>query len=230
MYWNVPRMVPCAVRFCGVVGSIDSPVPAAAGALAFARPKSSSFAPAFVSMMLPGLMSRWVMTRAVRLVQRARDLNRYRHGLLERQSLAWSLQSRARRQPLGQRFALEVLHHQEIDAVLTPDVVERADMRMVQRRDGARFAIESLAQIRIRSNVRGQDFDGDCTFEARVARFVDLAHAASAQRGNDFVRPEANTGRERHVGTPELYVERREGRVQKDPPYFVKRTDRDRRG
>ena len=53
MYWNVPRIVPCAVRFGGVVGSIDRPLAATTGAALFARPKSSSLAPALVSMMLP---------------------------------------------------------------------------------------------------------------------------------------------------------------------------------
>src|SRR5476649_600685 len=43
MYWNVPRIVPCAVRLGGVVGSIDNPPPATTPR-ADARPKSRSFA------------------------------------------------------------------------------------------------------------------------------------------------------------------------------------------
>ena len=58
MYWNVPRMVPCAVIAAGgVVGSIDTPALATTGD-DFARPKSNNFAPVFVSMMLPGFRSR----------------------------------------------------------------------------------------------------------------------------------------------------------------------------
>ena len=62
MYWKVPRIVPAAVTpAAGVVGIIDKPLTATTGALVFASPKSSSFAPAFVSMTLPGLRSRWTM-------------------------------------------------------------------------------------------------------------------------------------------------------------------------
>ena len=45
MYWKVPRIDPRGVRFCGVVGSIETPARAAVGAADFAKPKSSSFAP-----------------------------------------------------------------------------------------------------------------------------------------------------------------------------------------
>ena len=60
MYWNVPTIEPCAVIAGGVVAIIVAP--AAADVVmpaALARPKSSSFAPAFVSITLPGLRSRW---------------------------------------------------------------------------------------------------------------------------------------------------------------------------
>ena len=58
MYWNVPRIVPSAVRgFCCVApsGGLKAAAPL------FARPKSSSFAPDFVIMMLPGFRSRWTI-------------------------------------------------------------------------------------------------------------------------------------------------------------------------
>ena len=64
MYWNVPRIVPSCVRFSPVaapitVGSDVAPDDGdAAGAIAFARPKSSSFTPVFVSITLPGFRSR----------------------------------------------------------------------------------------------------------------------------------------------------------------------------
>ena len=43
MYRNVPRIVPCAVTFAGVVGAIE-PETATTGAVVFARPKSRSLA------------------------------------------------------------------------------------------------------------------------------------------------------------------------------------------
>ena len=44
-----------------VVGTIDELPPVMARPLAFANPKSSNFAPDFVSMMLPGFRSRWTI-------------------------------------------------------------------------------------------------------------------------------------------------------------------------
>ena len=49
---------------------------------------------------------------------------------------------RAPAKHLRERFALDVLHDKKIDAVFAADVVERANMRMVQTRDRARFALE----------------------------------------------------------------------------------------
>ena len=61
MYWNVPRIVPSCVRFCGLlpitVGS-DVTADCTGGAIAFASPKSSSFTPDFVIITLPGFRSR----------------------------------------------------------------------------------------------------------------------------------------------------------------------------
>ena len=61
MYWMVPGIVPCAVPGNVARSVIPDSEMGVAGALNLARPKSSSFAPAFVSMMLAGLTSRSTM-------------------------------------------------------------------------------------------------------------------------------------------------------------------------
>ncbi len=60
MYWNVPKMEPFSVRGFSSVGSADSTedVSAETSVRNLASPKSSSFAPDLVSMMLPGFRSR----------------------------------------------------------------------------------------------------------------------------------------------------------------------------
>ena len=61
MYWNVPRIVPACVRFvpaCVWRIETEEELPAGETAASFARPKSTSLTPDFVSMMLPGLRSR----------------------------------------------------------------------------------------------------------------------------------------------------------------------------
>ena len=80
---------------------------------------------------------------------------------------------------------------------------------MIQRRDRAGLAIEPLAQIRIRSDVRGQDFNGDRAIKPRVPGFVDLAHSAGPQGRLDLVRAEACTGRKSH----ERFLDQLEGRL-----------------
>ena len=80
----------------------------------------------------------------------------------------------------------------------SPDVVQRADVRMVERRDGARFALEALAELGIGGECVGQDLDRDDAIEPRVARLVDLAHAAGADEREDFVGAEAGAGGQSH--------------------------------
>src|SRR5207248_1335685 len=43
-----------------------------------------------------------------------------------------------------------------------------------------------------------QDLDRHRPLEPRIARFVDFAHAACAERGHDFVRAETCAGDQRH--------------------------------
>ena len=56
-------------------------------------------------------------------------------------------------EPLGQRLALQVLHHQEVDGWqesvgrLPADVVQRADVQVVERRDRLRLALEKRCRI-----------------------------------------------------------------------------------
>ena len=88
----------------------------------------------------------------------------------------------AARKAIGQRFAVQVLHDEEVDAPLTTHVVERADVRVVQAGDGFRFAFETLAQFRIRCQVPGQYLDRDHTIQPGISGLVDLAHPAGAKR------------------------------------------------
>ena len=70
----------------------------------------------------------------VRGVERIRDFDRPRERLVERQ--------RSFRQPRRKRFAVHELHDQKVDALVVADVVNGADVRVVERGDGARLAFE----------------------------------------------------------------------------------------
>jgi len=45
-------------------------------------------------------------------------------------------------QPIGERLPLDVLHHEEGQAFLVANVVERADVRVIQSGDRLGFAVE----------------------------------------------------------------------------------------
>ena len=85
----------------------------------------------------------------VRLVQRIRDLDGHLERLVERQC--------ALLKPLSERVALQVLHDQEVDPVLGADVVERANVRVVQAGDGLRLALKPLLEIGVRGDMLGED-------------------------------------------------------------------------
>jgi hypothetical protein len=82
-----------------------------------------------------------------------------------------------------ERLALDVSHHQIVGA----DVVDLANMGMIQRRDGMGFALETLAESDVTL------LDGDDTIQARVARFPHFAHPACPDGCKDFVGAEFRT-------------------------------------
>ena len=101
-------------------------------------------------------------------------------------------------QPVRERLAFEILEHQVVELAVAADVVDGADVRIVQRGNRARFLLEALPRFRIRRERAGEHLDGDRAIEPRVARAVDLAHAARANRGDDFVGTKTRARLERH--------------------------------
>jgi hypothetical protein len=69
---------------------------------------------------------------------------------------------------------------------------------MTQGSDRLGFALEPGASVGIASYFRMQNFQRDIAIQPRITGAVDFAHAASAQRSLDFIRPEFRTRVERH--------------------------------
>lgn len=61
------------------------------------------------------------------------------------------------------------------------DVVDRADMGMVQRRGGLGFPLESLQGLRISGNVFGQELQRHVSAEPGVFSLIDHAHPTAAE-------------------------------------------------
>ena len=90
---------------------------------------------------------------------------------------------------LAKRLAVQQLHHQEWMARRLTDVVNRANIGMIQRRSRPRLALETLSRSLRRKSLR-QNFDGYVAMQPRVPRAIHLAHPALADGREDFVRPE----------------------------------------
>ena len=67
---------------------------------------------------------------------------------------------------------------------------------MIERRQELGFTVEAGDAIGVDGKGGGQHLDGDVAIQLRVARAIDLAHPARADRGNDRVRPEPASGRD----------------------------------
>ena len=94
---------------------------------------------------------------------------------------------------------VQVLHDQEVGAVLIPDIEQRADVRVRQRGDSSCLALEALPRGKISGQVRRKDFDGDGALKPCVSGLVDLTHPPCADEGKDLVRPEGRACLERHL-------------------------------
>ena len=129
-------------------------------------------------------------TLTVRLVQRIGDLDGVFEGLIQRQS--------AFLQTLLERLTLHVLHDEVVNPVLFADVVERADVRVVQAADGPCFTLEAFPALRIGGQVFGKDFDGNRAVQPGVGCTIHLTHTTGTELVGDFVWAQARTCSERH--------------------------------
>ena len=91
-------------------------------------------------------------------------------------------------------LALDQFHDERADAVRFFEAVDGGDVRMVQRGEHPGFALKPREPLRVGGEGLGQDLDRDVAIELRVARAIDLAHAAGAERRQDLVRAEAGAG------------------------------------
>src|SRR5581483_6970640 len=86
-----------------------------------------------------------------------------------------------------QRHAVEKLHHHEHATVFFADVVDGADVGMVQCGGGACLAAKALQRLAVVSHFVGKKLKGDKPAQARVLSLVDYPHPAAAQFSCDAV-------------------------------------------
>src|SRR5439155_22213983 len=77
------------------------------------------------------------------------------------------------------------LHCNESLAILLPDVVDRANIRMIQCGCGLRLALETGQGLRVFRDFIRQEFQRDKSPQGYVFSLVDDAHAAATQKTDD---------------------------------------------
>ena len=102
--------------------------------------------------------------------------------------------------PLGERVAVDELEDERGRAVHVLEAIDGTDVRMIQRRQQARLAVEAGAPLGIGREEARKDLDRDIAPELRVARAVHLAHAAHAEPREHFVVREAVPDQQRGRG------------------------------
>jgi hypothetical protein len=112
--------------------------------------------------------------RSVRPGQGSRDLNGSPNGLLDRQRTL--LQTR------GEGVAFQILEDEIISVAVAPEIVQGTDIRMIERGDRSRLALEAFAQSRVARHACAEDLDGNNAIESRVHGAIDLAHSAGSER------------------------------------------------
>ena len=93
---------------------------------------------------------------------------------------------RAARQPLGERLAFEQFHREEQVVAILADVVDLADVRMIDARGRARLPPQSLPGRLVLSETQNH-LQRDGALQALVVGLVDDPHPAGAQLSGDPV-------------------------------------------
>src|SRR4051812_6219404 len=95
-------------------------------------------------------------------------------------NLAGILQHLLKLKRPAESMSFDILHHE----IIRPNVVQGADMRMIESGDRTSFALETIGESLL------TDLDRNDTMETRVMGLVDFAHSACPDRACDSVRPQ----------------------------------------
>ena len=115
----------------------------------------------------------------VRRLERVRDLD----GQLDKHIHLQGVLADA----LLESLPLQQFHGDEIAAVGLPDLIDGADVRVIQGRGGPGLALEALQRRRVFFQLSGQELQSDVPAEVEVFSFVHHTHAAAAKLVQDAV-------------------------------------------
>ena len=130
---------------------------------------------------------------AVRVVERAADLDADVRALLGRQRRACSAAPRRRAKELGEARALDELHRQEVRPELDAELVHRDDVRVGQRDGRLRLLDEALHELVVARELVADLLHDELLLEAARAaqrRQDDARHAAARELALEHVLAE----------------------------------------
>ena len=100
--------------------------------------------------------------------------------------------------PIRQRVALDQFEDERVSLTAVLEPINRPNVRVVERGQHLRLALETGDAIRITCEGFRQDLQRDLAIQLGIARAIHLAHAARSEGGTNFVRAEASAGEQRH--------------------------------
>ncbi len=180
MYATVPSVVPTVVTCSGATRVTSASPPPRRDIASLAMPKSSTLAwPRSGDEDIRRLDVAMNDAAGVRGVEAIRDFDAELEDTVERQ--------RSARDLVLQRPAIEQLHDDEPLGAVLADVVDGADVWMVERRGDAGLALEPIQRLGIAGQIGRQELQRDLAAQTHVFGAIDDAHAAGAEALENLV-------------------------------------------
>ncbi len=129
--------------------------------------------------------------------------------------------SLARREPSAREHRAQRLSFQQLAddvgrSFMSPDVVDRRDVGMVEEPRGLRLLLEPPQPVRVSGEGRRQHFDRHLAPEPGVPRALHLSHPSRAQRGEDLIGAKPAPGRDHGCPNARVFTSPLD-RMSRDP-------------
>src|SRR5271157_2299873 len=88
---------------------------------------------------------------------------------------------------LLQRLAFQIFHDDEGPTFVFIDLINRADVGMIERRGGAGLALEAAQRLAVFSQLFRQKLEGDQPLQLAILGLIDDTHAPATDLLNDAI-------------------------------------------
>ncbi|MCX6545199.1 MAG: hypothetical protein NTV05_12425 [Acidobacteria bacterium] len=109
----------------------------------------------------------------------------------------------------AKRIPLHQFQHEVVEAVRLLEAVDRGDVRVVERRQRPRLAVDACQAAGVARELGRQRLDRDVAAELAVVGAVHLAHSAGADEGEEVVGPELAADQRTAIGHRGVQLEER---------------------